>query len=48
MLSAAAVQTDLASGVNTISLPLEQEGTETKVFLWRAANLKPLILPYTA
>ena len=48
MLSATAVQTDLASGVNTISLPLEQEGAETKVFLWRAANLKPLILPYTA
>lgn len=47
MLSTAAVQTDLVSGDNTISLPLEQMGAETKVFLWRAANLKPLVLPYT-
>lgn len=47
MVSTAAVQTDLVSGDNTISLPLEQVGAETKVYLWRAANLKPLVLPYT-
>lgn len=46
MLSTASVQTDLTGGVNVISLPLEQEGAQTRLFLWHSTNLRPVAMPF--
>ena len=42
LLDLALVQCDLAAGINSLSLPLEELGDVCRVFLWRSTNCKPL------
>lgn len=42
LLCVSTAAADLSAGINTVPLPLEQEGAVTKVFLWRATNSRPL------
>lgn len=42
LLCVSTAMPELSPGVNTVPLTLEQEGAVIKVFLWRAANSRPL------